>query len=216
MDDRAPDSRSADLQSTGPAGAARPAIVATYGSRAEGYARGQGQLEATPRWQRDLISSWAEQYDGALLDLGSGPGHLTALLSRQGRTIRGVDPVSEFVEIARRNHPGIDFALGDVASVPDEEFTGILSWYSLIHLHPAEMQKALDSIHAHLRPGGGLLVSLFIGDELREVPHPMGTTWTWPIETFSGLLEEAGFAVDEAIADRQSDPGHGFISARRL
>ena len=53
MDDRTSDRPTSDPQYADPAG-------------------------APPRWQLDLIGRWAEQHDGALLDLGAGSEYVTS------------------------------------------------------------------------------------------------------------------------------------------
>lgn len=197
------------------AGQATEAVVRSYGAVAAAYAQGQGQLAATPSWQRQLLSRWAEQYDGNLLDLGCGPGHLTAYLAAQGRSIRGVDPVPELIAIARRNHPEVSFEIGDAASITGDELTGILAWYSLIHLHPGEMLQVLRDLRSHLRPGGGLLVSVFVGDAVQPLTHPVSPAWTWSPTRLTELMREAGFDVDDVVVDGSPRLGHGVVSASR-
>lgn len=190
-------------------------ITRAYGTRALEYARGQGQLSATPGWQREMLSRWALLHDGALLDLGCGPGHLTAFLSDQGRRIRGIDPVPEFLEIARHRHPDVEFLPGDTGRLPAGTATGILAWYSLIHLPPGDMPDVLARLHQHLRPGGGLLLSMFTSPHLREFAHPVGRAWAWPAEELGALLENAGLLVEDTLIDGSPQFGHMFLTARR-
>lgn len=51
-----------------------------------------------------------------VVDLGCGPGNLTALLARRwpDATVEGVDSSPEMIERARRDVPGIDFRVGDL------------------------------------------------------------------------------------------------------
>lgn len=196
-------------------GGGRPEVTRAYGAHALGYSLGQGQLSATPEWQREMISRWALRHDGALLDLGCGPGHLTAFLADQGRSICGVDPVAEFLDIARHRHPDVEFVLGDTGRLPEVTATGILAWYSLIHMPPEDMPAVLTRLHQHLRPGGGLLLSMFTSPRLSEISHPMGRAWAWPLEELGALLEQAGFVVDETRSDGSPPLGHGFLTAHR-
>lgn len=67
--------------------------VAGYSKRADEYARQLGSLSATCLADRRLIASWGLNVRGDIIDIGCGPGHWTAYLSRMGCKARGIDPV---------------------------------------------------------------------------------------------------------------------------
>lgn len=189
-----------------------------YARRAEEYAQLLGSIEAMAAADVRRIESWAREVDGPLLDLGCGPGHWSAHLAGLGHDVEGWDPVEEFVEIARRRHPGTVYrraALADLGAGPGA-FGGILAWYSLIHLEPAELPAALAELRRALRPAGTLLLGFF--DGLRQVPfdHAIATAQHWPVARMVNLLEGAGFEII-AVETRQ-DPGarpHAAVHARR-
>src|SRR5215471_901164 len=65
-----------------------------------------------------------------IVDLGCGPGNSTALLRERWpeAEITGLDSSADMLEAARRDHPGIKFALGDIAEwAPDEPYDLVFS-----------------------------------------------------------------------------------------
>ena len=195
-----------------------------YGARAQEYADLLGTIEAMAPEDRRRIESWAEGVEGPILDAGCGPGHWTAHLVALGHEARGIDPVPEFVEIARRSHPGIDYDVGSFAELADGPvrtgqagpWGGILAWYSLIHLEPGEVPGALTQLHGALRPGGSLLVGFFDGHRQESFAHAVAPAQYWPTEKMTRLLEDAGFDVVDL--ERRQVPGsrpHAAIIAER-
>src|SRR5690606_6235089 len=51
-----------------------------------------------------------------IADLGCGTGDLTAIISSWGGTASGIDVSEAMINIAKSNHPGIDFRVGDICS----------------------------------------------------------------------------------------------------
>jgi trans-aconitate 2-methyltransferase len=66
----------------------------------------------------DLLSRIELARPRRIVDLGCGPGNSTAPLKARwpDATVTGVDSSTKLLEAARRDHPGIDFAQGDIAS----------------------------------------------------------------------------------------------------
>ena len=140
--------------------------AAAYGARAAEYVQAVGTMEATAPQDRALVEHWATQTAGPLLDLGCGPGQWTAHLAGRGHDVVGMDPATGFLEIARRVHPAVRFRDGGVEDLdPAEPWGGILAWYSLIHLDPADVPAALARVHACLVPGGRALIGFFAADD---------------------------------------------------
>lgn len=66
----------------------------------------------------DLLSRIELASVRRVVDLGCGPGNSTAPLKARwpDATVTGIDSSAELLAAARRDHPGIDFATGDIAS----------------------------------------------------------------------------------------------------
>lgn len=145
---------------------------------------------------------------GLVLDLGCGPGYLTAYLHRLGVQAEGIDLVPEFVEHARRAHPGPQFRLGSMTDVdaPDHSAAGVLSWYSTIHVAPAELGAVLAAFRRLLAPHGSLVLGFFASDgEVAAFDHAVTTAYRWPVDLLAGRLASAGFAELERVQRRVTD-----------
>jgi len=91
-----------------------------------------------------------------VLDVGCGPGALTAELAGRLRTDRvsAVDPSETFVSAARDRHPGVDVRLGSAELLPfaDQAFDGALA--QLVVHFMADPTKGLSEMVRVIRPGG--------------------------------------------------------------
>ena len=174
-------------------------VEAAYSDRAADYAEQLGSMSSVHPSDRQLITSWAAQVTGPILDAGCGPGHWTAYLTDQGHDARGVDQVPDFIDHARRTYPHGAFALGDFTRLPDDagSIGGILAWYSLIHYEPSTVRVALEEFARVLRPDGALLLGFFIGPVVEPFDHAVVTAYRWPPEALANELRAAGFEVIE-------------------
>ncbi|WP_062350761.1 class I SAM-dependent methyltransferase [Herbidospora yilanensis] len=131
---------------------------------------------------------------GKVLEVGCGPGRVTSWLHRQGLDISGVDLSPGMLAHARATFPDIVFTEGDMRSldVPDASLSGLVAWYSIIHIPAAFLPGVLAEFRRVLAPGGLLLVAFQVGDEilrLRDIDFRRLDP-----AVIAGLLAEAGFA----------------------
>jgi SAM-dependent methyltransferase len=185
----------------------------TYDTVAEDYAAKFRDELAYKPLDRALLGVVVEAAgDGAIADLGCGPGHVTGWLSTQGAAAVGIDLSPGMIDVARREHPELEFRVGDLLDLPaaDGEFGAAVALYSVIHLTPEELTPAFAEMGRTLRPGGVALVSFHVGRELRRVTEFLGH----PVEAdFQFLepgpvvaqMEAVGLAV-EAQLERSSYP----------
>jgi SAM-dependent methyltransferase len=110
-------------------------ITTAYARRAVEYAEQLGSMTSVHPADLQLVTRWADRLEGPVIDAGGGPGHWTGYLADRGVKIRGVDLVPSFIDHARREHPHVSFAVGDIGTLPEAagSIAGILAWYSLIH-----------------------------------------------------------------------------------
>lgn len=102
--------------------------------------------------------------DGAVLDVGTGPGHLLAELARDRPDLRvtGVDMSADMVAVAERNIQAfagrVSACVGDVTNLPfaDDTFDVIVTSLSLHHWD--DVDTAVSELSRVLRPGGRLYV----------------------------------------------------------
>lgn len=152
-----------------------------------------------------LITRHLSVRSGTVLDLGCGPGHLTAHLRSLGVDASGVDLVPELLHHARLAHPECRYVLGSMHRLPvaDESIGGILCWYSLIHLRPDDLDGVLLELRRVLAADGTLVVGFFDGDDVVAFEHKVVTAWYWPVDDLADRLRRIGFAEVE----RQQRPG---------
>ncbi len=119
---------------------------------------------------RGMLGAFAELVRAAgsrrVLDAGCGPGHVTAHLKSTGVDAFGVDLSPRMVEVARREHPGVDFEVGSMTSLrlADGGLGGVVACWSIIHLLAAEVPIAIAEFHRVLDPGGTLMLGFHIGE----------------------------------------------------
>ncbi|MFH8736362.1 class I SAM-dependent DNA methyltransferase [Streptomyces sp. NPDC017964] len=184
-------------------------------------------LDETPQ-ERAVLALFADlvraQGGGLVADVGCGTGRVTGHLRNLGLDAFGIDLSPGMVDVARRDHPGVRFDVGSMTdlALADASVTGLVAWYSLIHIPDDEISSVLAQFRRVLRPGGPLLLSFHVGDESRLKTegyggHPMKVyvhrrqhdqTIAW--------LNEAGFAVEthKTLTSAESKSG-GIILARR-
>lgn len=148
-------------------------VRATYAAVAEVYADTLcDELDHLP-FERWLLERVAAEADGPVVEVGCGPGHVTAHLAAQGADARGLDLTPEMVEEARRRYPQGRYDVGDLRRLMRPEsaagWGGVLAWYSLVHLADSELPGALDALVRPLSPGGLLVLAMQAGDQVRRV-----------------------------------------------
>ena len=97
----------------------------------------------------------AELREGmSVLDVGCGPGYVSAAAAERGALPVGVDFSSEMVSIARQKFPKIEFREGDAQDLRfnDASFDQVLANFALLHL--AEPERAFAEASRVLKSGG--------------------------------------------------------------
>lgn len=181
-------------------------VTRAYASKAVALAELLGIVVSPGDPDRVVIEAWADTVSGRILDLGAGTGRWSGHLAGLGHAIEGLEPVDQFVEIARRTHPTVAFRRASLADLvgSEERWSGILAWYSLIHLGADELPMALATLRGVLVEGGSLLVSFFSGSRLEAFQHPATTAYRWPMKDMIQAIEQAGFEVIDQQRDAQS------------
>ena len=191
-------------------------VQQAYAERASEYTAILGAIDDMHELDRSRIERWAEQISGRIIDAGCGPGHWTDFLHKRGADISGIDLVPEFIESARLRFPDVSFQVSTLRALDaaDGSLNGVLAWYSLVHLPPAELPPVLTELARVLSPEGHLLVGFFEGESAEPLDHAITTAYYWSVEQMSSLLHDAGFEVIEV--EKRQDPGirpHAAICA---
>jgi ubiquinone/menaquinone biosynthesis C-methylase UbiE len=137
-------------------------VVAEFERQARTFA--ESPFLQAPELTRRIVDALEDFATGRILDVGCGPGVLTAALSERARQLVGVDLTPEVIRVARQRHGGlanVAFVRGVVERLPfaSARFDAVVLRLALHHFeHPAE---ALSEIR-RLLPDGSRLVLLDI------------------------------------------------------
>jgi SAM-dependent methyltransferase len=186
----------------------------SYDAVAADYAeKFKDEMDDKP-FDRDCLDRLAREVGtlGPICDLGCGPGQIARYLHRQGVDMLGVDLSPRMIEEAQRLNPDIAFHQGDMLSLPDPDnsWGGIAAFYCIIHIPRENILNALREMKRVLNPGGVLLVTFHIGDEIKhlddwwEKPVNLDFTFYQPEEMEEWLME-AGFELEETLV-REPNP----------
>jgi ubiquinone/menaquinone biosynthesis C-methylase UbiE len=178
---------------------------------------------------RALLSAFAELVPaGPVVDVGCGPGYVTAHLASLGLDVSGIDLSPGMVEVARRAYPSLPFSVGSMLALEpaDGSVAGLVAYYSIVNIPRPELPRVFAEFARVLVPGGVLLMVFQVGDEVRH-----GTEWLGhPVDlhvyrnqpdVVAGLLAEAGLAVRMTTVRQPEDDGgevgpRAYLLARRL
>lgn len=136
----------------------------------------------------------ARKYGGEVLDLACGTGRVSIPLAEAGLSVTGMDLSSEMLERGKQKAEAaglaeqIAFVQGDMRRFElGKTFQVIMipfrSFLHLLHIH--EQMKALSCIRRHLKPGGKLVMNVFIPkiEHLYEESEKMSLRSIYPLET---------------------------------
>lgn len=161
---------------------------------------------------------------GPVVDVGCGPGHVTAHLHELGVDAFGIDLSSVMIDVARRDHPRLRFEVGSMTDLDlaDASVVGLLAFWSLIHVPDEAVPTVFGHFRRVLRPGGPLLLGFHVGDESRLKTqgyggHPMNVhVHRRRPDQVAAWLRDAGFTVEAQmlIDPEESVPG-AVLFARR-
>jgi SAM-dependent methyltransferase len=159
-------------------------------------------------FDRDCLDRLAREVGdlGPVCDLGCGPGQIARYLHRKGVKALGVDLSPNMVAEAQRLNPEIPFHEGNMLALPDADnaLGGIAAFYCIIHIQREKIADALREMKRVLKPGGVLLITFHIGEEIRHFDDLWGKTVNLDFafylpEEMEGWLKEAGFELEETI-----------------
>jgi SAM-dependent methyltransferase len=165
-------------------------------------------------FDRDCLDRLAREVGGLgpICDLGCGPGQIARYLHRQGVHTLGVDLSPQMIAEAQRLNPEIHFHQGNMLSLPDADnsWGGIAAFYCIIHIQREKIVDALREMKRVLKPGGMLLVTFHIGQEVKhldewwEKPVNLDFAYFLPVE-MENWLEQSGYELEDNLV-REPNP----------
>jgi SAM-dependent methyltransferase len=162
---------------------------------------GLGDIRAQP-WLRAAMDVFADAVGGLgpVLDVGCGPGTVTAYLADRGVDASGVDLSPRMIEHARRLYPQCSFSVASSTDLDlaDSSLGGVLGWWSLFNLPRDVLSQVVSSFARALMPSGQLIIATHVGDgdvARSEAYGGVAVSWTtyqWQPEQLAALVKQAG------------------------
>lgn len=175
-------------------------------------------------WQfaQDLIGLLDPKPGEQILDLGCGPGQLTAKIAESGANVLGLDASPTMIGQARQNFPQLSFVLQDAAHMEfQEQFDAIFS-NAALHWMPDRVAVARN-VAAALKPGGRFVAELGGKGNIRKIESaielvarryvgaaiPPKRTYYPALGEYASLLETHGLEVRTAVLFDRPTPLEG-------
>jgi SAM-dependent methyltransferase len=173
------------------------------------------------RWYIDRFRAMAERGDdlagearlidamvprGArILDAGCGTGRVGGFLAAAGHRVTGVDLDPELIEVARADHPGTDWRVGDLTDLdlPDRFDVIVCAGNVMTFVAPDTRVEILRRFGAHLAPGGRAVAGFGAGRD-------------YPFDAFLADAAAAGLVPELLLSTwdlRPFTPGSDFLVA---
>lgn len=220
------------LAEGGPARDAR--VRSSYDAVAQAYADELvNEVSGLPfeRWLLDRVAAHAARPDlgGPVVEVGCGPGHVTAYLADAGADATGIDLSPAMIAQARARFPQGTYQVGDLRQLMRPStatgWSAVLGWYSLIHLAASELPDAVAALARPLAPGGWLVLGMHAGAQVRhhdvwfDVPVDLDFVLHEPDDVVA-LVEAAGLVGTEwylrgPVKDRGETTNRLYVVARK-
>jgi tRNA-Thr(GGU) m(6)t(6)A37 methyltransferase TsaA len=161
---------------------------------------------------RGLLDALAQlSAPGVMVDVGCGPGHVTAHLAQRRMPVVGLDLSPVMCSVARRA-TGLAFGAGDMTALPlpTAGAAAIVCLYAVIHLDVRQRAEAYREFARVLRAGGHALIAFHTGDEEMATGETkeLREWWNSPVDLRFRFLDPS----EEAEAIRHA----GFEVVARL
>jgi SAM-dependent methyltransferase len=206
----------------------------SYDTVAGDYAkRFSGELAVKPL-ERGMLSAFADFVraagGGPVSDVGCGTGRVTAYLHSLGLDVSGIDLSPGMLAVARKEHPELRFAEGSMLNLdlPDGSLSGLLAWYSIIHVPRELLPDVFAGFRRALAPGGYLLLAFQVGGDTGHRAEAFGHSidldfYRQQPDRIEELLAVAGLPACARLVRQPDTDGEfpdkvpqAFILARRM
>lgn len=116
------------------------------------------QFQFVHQYGRDVFRLIDAPPGAFVVDLGCGNGTLSAQLNELGFQVLGVDSSCQMLEIARREHPELDFMLADAITFTLNKPVDVIFSNAVFHwIDETQQNRMLKNIASQLNKGGQLV-----------------------------------------------------------
>ncbi|AOP53817.1 MAG: class I SAM-dependent methyltransferase [Brevibacterium aurantiacum] len=201
------------------------ATRASYDAIAETYTDWiSAELTAKPH-DRAVLGAFSELVlstgHSETLEIGCGPGRITAFLAALGLSPSGLDLSPAMIAQATRLYPNLDFTTGSMTALPnlDNSVSGLVAWYSIIHIPDESLPTVFAEAARVLRPGGWFQLAFQLGDRVDHQAQAAGFDVDLDfhrrsIEQVLTIAEDHGFTPVTRI-EREPDRSGPFPESTR-
>lgn len=147
-----------------------------------------------------------------VLDLGCGNGSLTQALHEKGYAVKGMDNSREFLDIARKNYPTLEFIQGDATDFALSEPVDVVFSNAVFHwLGKEHQQDMMKCVYNSLKKNGQFVFEFGGYGNNQRIHRVLATIFSkyghcyelpfyFPtISEYATLLENTGFRVNYAV-----------------
>ena len=204
-------------------------IIVAYSKIAERYANTFfHELDNKPL-DRKLYELFASRVpeNGKCIEVGCGPGEISAFLNGIGVNITGIDKSMEMIEQAKRCNRKIKFIQEDVFKLSFESncIDGLVAPYLIVNFSDNEIKRSFQEMNRVMKSNSPLLIVFHVGKNKKlkimnffEKSNKIVFILHKP-EKIKKMLKDALFSIEEVIIKEPYEneiTKRGFIFAKKL
>jgi ubiquinone/menaquinone biosynthesis C-methylase UbiE len=212
----------------------RDRITHAYDLAAEDYAAKFWDEIQKKNMDQILLKWFAGQTGpkGRILEIGGGPGEVSAFLTDHGAYCICTDRSSQMVEQGKKYFPDVQFEVQDFLQLTyaDKSFDGVVAFYAIVNLQLKEIETVFREVKRVLKENGLFMFTFHIHEEgldsqvkneqFLDKPGAELTFYFLDVEEIKQLVEKTGFQIVDILvrypyADAEYPSKRAYFVVRR-